>query len=258
MTTGGSNLGRAVLELGTDNTGLQKGLDKAQKSAGERMKKIGKIMSVAVTGPILGIGAAVFHASEEIDEAMATIRTGTGATGSALMGLRGDFEAVFGAVPATAQEVASVLSVLHTEFGLVGEELQEAAIAALELTDALNIGDPAGLVTKIANAMDIFNIEGTEFSKVLDAMFVATQQMNVPIGTLASVLEEFGPVLRNLNFTFPETIAYLTLLESNGISVSRVMPGLNAYMRRLAAEGVTDMKGALFDLITNLIGAEDG
>ena len=244
-------IGRAVYEVDSDDTGLDKGFDSIQKKSEARMKRIGKVMTVAVTGPILGIGAAVFSATEEIDEAMATIRTGTGATGNALQGLRGDFEAVFGSVPATAQEVATTIADLNTAFGLTGPELQNAAIHALEFSDALGT-EVEPVVNKTANVMEVFNREGDEFASILDKMLVVSQITRVPIGQLLNSLERYGPVMKNAGFSLEETIALFGNLHASGLQVSRVIPGINAFMRRMAAEGVTDLKGALIDVIDEI------
>ena len=98
MTT----FGQAVMRLVADASGLDKGLAEAQTVSHRRVQAMGKRLAVSVTPAILGIGTAVLAATNTIDEAMATIRTGTGATGQALETLEADFRAVFRRVPVDA------------------------------------------------------------------------------------------------------------------------------------------------------------
>ena len=180
-------LGSATYELKADDRQLMRGIDKAGEESTKRIQNIGKKMTIAVTGPILGIGAAVFAASESIDRAMATIVRGTGAAGLELQYLRRDFEAVFGEVPGkSAQEVAEVIAGLNTMLGLTGEELQTAAINALELD--LN-------VREVAQAMAIFGVDADEAAGFMDKLFLASQETGIPVGDLLEQLQEYGPVL---------------------------------------------------------------
>ena len=239
MTTGGGPLGRAVLELETDASGVDRGLDRTERNATQRLRTIGKRMSLAVTGPILGIGAAVFKATETIDEAMATIQTGTGATGEALEQLEDDFKAVFGSVPADAQTVASAIADLNTTLGLTGEPLQEAARTALELADAMGT-DTATLINNTARSMQVFGKESEQVAPIMDKLFVASQDTGIGIDALTSNLQAYGPVLKNAGFSMDESIALFGQLHESGVDASRVFPGINAFLRKAADEAFPD------------------
>ncbi len=239
MTTGGGILGRAVLELETDASGVDRGLNRTERNATQRLRGIGKRMSLAVTGPILGIGAAVFKATETIDEAMATIQTGTGATGEALEQLEDDFKAVFGSVPADAQTVASAIADLNTTLGLTGEPLQEAARTALELADAMGT-DTATLINNTARSMQVFGEESEQVAPIMDKLFVASQDTGIGIDALTSNLQAYGPVLKNAGFSMDESIALFGQLHESGVDASRVFPGINAFLRKAADEAFPD------------------
>ena len=240
------NLGEAVLSLIVNAKGMTKGLADAEKKAVKRTKEIGKKMTVAVTGPILAIGAAVLKSVDTMDKAMATIRTGTGATGEALKGLQTDFEAVFKAAPVDAQAAAAAVADFNTELGLTGEPLQQAARAAVEL------GADVGLVGR---AMKLFNVDGEQATATMDKIFVTSQATGRGFNDLTRDTQTYGPVLKNLGFSLDETIAFMGSMHSSGVDISRVMPGINAATRRWAEDGVTDLKGALFDTVEQIKGA---
>ena len=245
--TFGAIVGRAVYELALDDRGLNKGLDRTERSSGERMKRIGKTMSVAVTAPILGIAAAVWKATEDIDSAFATIRSGTGETGEVLKGLEDDFKSLHGSVRASSQEIAAAVAIVNTRLGLTGEALQKVARAALESGADLDV---------FIKGMAVFDVRAEDVAAKLDGMFVATQAAGISFNTLGAQVQTFGPVMKNAGFTIDETVAFFANLEKSGVDLTRVMPGLNAHIRRLAEGGVTDLKGALLGTVREMEAAK--
>ena len=242
----GSNIGSAVLKLSTDASGLDKGFDKVERTSLQRTRDIGKKMTLLVTGPILGIGAAVFKASEEIAEALATIQTGTGATGETLAGLEADFKAVFGSVPADAQTVASAIADLNTTLGLTGEPLREAAIAAIEMADAMGV-DASDAIDKTARAMKAFGEEARDPVDVMDRMFVVAQNTNIPIDQLTQTLSRYGQNLAAAGFSMDESIALLGRFHEEGVTARTALSGLSTALDKLANEAQPDFTEAIED-----------
>ena len=247
MTTRSGSLGTASLKLAADGSQLAKDLNTAEKSTTQKLAGVGSKMTKTITPAIAGIAAAVFAATEEMDKAFGIIQTGTGASGPALEGLKADFQAVNGTVRATGEEIATVMADLNTRLGLTGETLQEASRAAIESKADVN---------EVAQAMRIFGVDGEHAAEVMDSLFVASQKTGVPIGQLTSELQTFGPVLNNLGFSLDETTAFLANLNEAGVDTTRIMPGLNAFMRNAADEGVTDLRGALMDVVSSMQSAE--
>ena len=243
-----TSLGRAVLSLVVDRAGLEKGLDAAERTSAQKVQAIGKRLSLSLTPAILSIGTAVLKATDTIQEAMATIRTGTGATGEALEGLQADFTAVFRQTSQDAQTTGAAIADLNTTLGLTGEPLREAALAALQLADATG-ADTAALINNTARAMQVFGEDSADVVPIMDRLFVVSQNTGLGIDALTGQLQTYGPVLRNAGFETKEAAAFLGNLHAAGVDASRVFPGLNAYFRKTAAEGVTDLKGALLDVV---------
>ena len=251
MTTGGgSNLGEATLRLSADAKGLNKDLAQVEKSTAQRLGNVGKTLTKTLTPAALGIGAAVFTASEQINEAFATIRTGTGATGETLEGLQEDFKAVYGSVPADSQTVAAAIAEVNTRLGLSGEALQEVTKTALELADATG-GDATDAIKKTVQAMKVFDREGEDAAETMDKFFVVAQDTGITVDELTSQMQTFGPVLRNAGFSMDEATAIFGQLNAEGVDASRVFPGLNAFFRRTAEAG-GDMRQS-FEEVTSRI-----
>ena len=95
--------------------------------------------------------------------------------------------------------------------------------------------------------MTTFRRDLSETPELLDFLGTAAQRSRVPIGTLIADLQTYGPVAKNAGLTTEETAAFFGSLNAAGVSVSRVMPGINSAMRKAAAEGVTDLRKHLGD-----------
>ena len=215
---------------------------------GGQLSRVAKLASVALGGGLLAGGAAALKFGGDFNQAFDTIRTGTGAAGEALQALERDFRAVARGVPDGMQAVATAIADVNTLTGATGASLQEMAASALNAARAL--GEDAGSVIESASrAMNVFGVAAADGSDALEALFVASQATGVGMGQLASLTQTYGPVLKNLGLGLNESVALFGSLQKAGIDVSRVMPGINAAMRRLAGEGVSDLRGALFEQI---------
>ena len=254
MTTARS-LGDATLGLRADASQLEGDLDQAATSTEKKVQGIGKALTAALTGPILGIGAAVFASTEQVNEAFATIQAGTGASGEALAGLEADFREVFSTVPAQSQQVASAIADLNTHLGLSGPALQEAARAALELADATG-ADSAAFIDGLGRAMRTFGEDAADTVTIMDRFLVISQNTGVGVDALAGQVRGFGPVLANLGLSLTEGAAFFGQMHSAGVDVAAVMPAINARMRNLATEGVEDLRGSMSGTIEQIRTAE--
>ena len=255
MTTGTGNLGEASLSLVADSKQLKKDLKKVRKDTVKELAGIGKALTKTLTPAIGALAAGVFAATESIDEGLATIRTGTGATGEAMEGLRDDFEAVLGTVPADVQTVAGAIADLNTTLGLTGKELQDAARNAIEMADAMGI-NASEAIDKTARAMKAFGEEGRDPVDVMNRMFVVAQKTNIPIDSLTQTLSRYGQNLAAAGFEMDQAIALLGAMHENGLPARTTMSGLSTALDRMANEGITDMNQGLRDLIQGLIDAE--
>ena len=97
---------------------------KKMQTVGDGMSKAGTAMTVGITAPILAAGKGLLDHGNKFDDAVDTIRIGTGATGDALAGLENDFDTVIQNVPADMGTAASAIADLNTRLGLTGEPLQ--------------------------------------------------------------------------------------------------------------------------------------
>jgi TP901 family phage tail tape measure protein len=224
--------------------------EKSVKGMGDKFRTAMSGVAKAAGAITLAAGAAA-KLGEEYQDATNAIRSGTGASGKQLKGLTKSFENIAKEVPQDLGQVAKALADVNTEMGLEGKALEETTKSFLNLSRAM--GEDVGpVITNVADAMAIFNVPVADTEKMLDKLTVASQASGVSVTAMAANIETFGPILKNAGFSIDETTALFAGLESEGISVSRVMPALNAAVRNLAAEGVTDLKGSLMGSIEQI------
>ena len=231
--------GKVVIDAKFNKDQAQKDAKSFQKSIeriGKKAQSVGKNLTKYVSAPLAALGTAAFAAANEMDKAYKDIQTGTGATGEALNGLKNDFRTVFEGVPNSANEVAGALTNLNTLTGATDSTLQNLTTSVLDASRSLG-EDGVANSQLFGQAMQQWQRPAEEGPAILDSLFVATQDYGVGLGQITSHLTEYGSVLKNAGFTMEESADLFGRLEASGLSVSRVMPGLNMAFRNWAAEG---------------------
>lgn len=241
-------LAEVLVRLGVDITEVGKNLDKVEKrfadltKAGEQLNKVGRTMTKYVTLPLAGLGATAFMAATSVENAMNTIREGTGATGKALVSLGEDFRAVFRRVPQNAQETASAIADLNTRLGLTGEPLRQLALQMLELTD-LTRAQVGPVIATTTRLFGDWGIATEDQAGALDLLWKVSQHTGVQVQRLSDTLVQFGAPLRMMGFSIEESAALVGKWEKEGVNMELVLGSLRIAMGHFAREGVPTRKG---------------
>lgn len=238
----------------------------AMRSFGSVALRVGKIAAGAFTG----VAVAAVKAATTIDGAQRKLQVGTGATGAALRRLEGDFRVVFAGVPDAAGNVADAMANLQTLFGVTGKALQGLTEDVLDVS-RLTGTDASNNAKLFGRAMKGWQKPAKDGRIVLDKLFKTTQTSGIGFSELLGTINEYSVVLRNAGLTMDQSIDLFGRLSSVGISVSRIMPGLNAAFRRWAGENknikvelgktISEIKNAVtslkaIDIATKAFGAE--
>ena len=228
--------------------------EKSVKGMGAKFQTAMKGVAVAAGGLTLAAGAAA-KLGQEYQEATNTIAAGTGATGEQLEGLTQSFRDVWATVPQDSATVSSAIADVNTELGLEGEELEAVTKSFLDASRVMG-EDVNPLIKAVTDSLIAFGEDtgGAEIS--LDRLMVASQAVGVPMTKLADTVIKFGPQLNAMGLNVDEATALVANMEAAGLSASKMMPGLNTAIKKLADEGVEDIRGGLMDMINNIENAE--
>ena len=207
---------------------------------GSAMTNLGAVGAAAFAGLAVSFGKAAI----DLDDVQRDVQKATGATGAALDNQLDQFRQVARDVPQSLDQVGASFGSLRTLVKGSDEAVGALTRRSLDFARVAG-GDPATVADALGKSMRAFGLDTDAGSAALDVFTKVGQDFGVEGGKLLTDLNTFGPVLKNLGLDIEDSAVLLGQFNSAGISASRIMPGLNGAMRRLAKEGVTDLRGAL-------------
>ena len=222
-------------------------------ATGKSMEGLGKTMTKGVTAPIVAIGALSTKAWKEVDEALDTIATKTGATGKDMEAFEGTFKNLANKVPADLQEIGDAVGEVNTQFGLTGKALEDASENIIKFAK-INGQDISQASIQAKQAMSALGVEGKDLDKVLDAVTKTAQDTGQGTDKLFDALVRGAPQLKSLKLDFAQATALMGNLEKSGIDTGKTM----SYMSKAQVAFAKDGKGlseGLKDLQKQLDGA---
>jgi hypothetical protein len=227
--------------------GVTRSFKRAEKGGEQFRRRISGIGAVAGGAALAGLGilgAGALKLAGEFDDAYDTIRVGTGKTGKSLAGLKKDFRGVVKDIPADFKDASVAVAELNRRTGQTGKPLQALAKRMLELT-RLTGGDLSTNIQVTTRLFGDWGIKTADQSKTLDKLFRASQATGVGIDQLATSVVKFGAPLRQLGFSFDQSISLLAKFEKEGVNSSLVMSGMKIALGKLAKAGKDPQKGFL-------------
>jgi TP901 family phage tail tape measure protein len=200
---------------------------------GKKMQVVGAKLTKKVTLPILAIGAATVAAANTMDKGLATIRVGTGATGTALDGLNATFVKVARTSPSSIDDVATAVADLNTRMGLTGKPLEQMTRKMTDLSRITGT-DVRTNVQNISRLFGDWSVKTGNQSNTMDRLFRVSQSTGIGIDQLSEYMVQFGSPLRQLGFGFDQSAAMFAKFEKEGVNIQTLMPGLKMSLKNLS------------------------
>lgn len=222
---------------------------------GKKTTEIGKDMTAKVTAPIVGAAAASMVAWKEVDGALDTIVTKTGATGEAMEGLEKSFRNVTKTLPAEIQAVGEAIGEVNTQFGFTGEKLEEATTLLLKFAQ-INGQDVTTATINSKGAIEAFGLSADNLNEVLDAVTRTAQNTGVSTDKLFDSVIKGAPQLKALGLDFAQATDLMGSFEQKGIDSSKALSYLSRAQVQFAKEGKT-LEDGLTELVTKLQNTAD-
>lgn len=210
-----------------------------QGGIASKLGPIGKGAGLALgAGVAAGIGGAIAlkNIGDQFDDALDTIRVGTGATGEQLEALGANFKTVLTEVPADSESAALAIADLNTRLGATGPELE--ALAAQQLELARITGTDLGTnIEKTTRLLGDWGVGMDGAGEALDTVFRASQATGPPVARLSDLLVQYGAPLRQFGFGMEESAVLLGKFEKEGVNTELVMGSLRVALGKIAREG---------------------
>ena len=210
--------------------------EKTRKSLskfGRNMKSIGSQMTLGLTAPILGAGAAIIKTSSDFQAGMNKVQALTGATGKSLNDLRKMARNLGRETKFSATESADAMSFL-AQAGFKTNEILSATPGILNLAAASNT-DLARSADIASNIMGAFNLNASESGRVADVLAKTTASSNTNMEQLAEAMKDAGPVAFKFGASIEQTSALIGRLGDSGIQGSKAGTTLKNMFLKLAA-----------------------
>lgn len=243
-----AELKKQVAGLKDNRTAWEKTADSMDKAGdklqnfGDKAKTVGTGLSVGLTAPILAVGAAGVAAFNEVDEALDTIITKTGATGESAEGLATSFEVVAKRVPNELLSVGEAIGEVNTQFGFLGKELEDNSQLMLQFAD-INGTDVTSSSIAAKQAIQAYGMANKDLGKVLDAVTKTAQDTGQSVDYLFDKAVEGAPQIKALGLTFAQGTALIGSFEKSGVDSAGALSSLSKASIVYAKDGKTMEQG---------------
>lgn len=201
-----------------------------------------KVAGAAGAAAVLTIGAAALKIGGDFDSAYDKIRTGTGATGDALVALQGDFKAVFGSIPTDMGTASTAVADLNTRLGLTGKPLQDLSKQIIELS-RLTETDLGTNIETVTRTFGDWGIATDKQSEALDFLFKTSQATGPSVDRIGQLVVQYGAPLRQFGYSFEEAAVMMGKFEKEGVNTELVMGSLRMAIGKFAKEGIPLREG---------------
>lgn len=255
----GENKLRTALEKTNDALKEQgdvsvKTAEKLQKieEAGEKVKGVGEKMSVGLTAPIVAAGAAGLAAFSEVDEALDTIITKTGATGEQADRLSESFENVGANTHLELQTVGEAIGEVNTQFGFMDKKLEDSTNYLLQYAE-INETDVSQSAISARQAIEAYGLSYDDLNSVLDVTTKTAQNTGQSVDDLMQKAIDGAPQIKQLGLSFGEGITLMGQFEQAGVDSGAALSSLSKATVAYSKDGksLSQGLGELQDKIKN-------
>ena len=241
----------ALKEQGDVSIDTAKKLQKIEE-AGEKVAGVGKKMTIGVTAPIMAVGAAGLVAFSEVDEALDTIITKTGATGDVADSLATSFENVGSNTHLELQTVGEAMGEVNTQFGFMDKKLEDSTNYILQFAE-INGTDVSQSAIYARQAIEAYDLSYDDLNKVLDVTTKTSQNTGQAVDSLFDSAIKGAPQIKQLGLSFGEGVTLMGQFEQAGIDGNAALSSLSKATVTYAKDGksLSEGLGELQDKIMN-------
>lgn len=208
------------------------------KSLGDKVTRVGTALSTHVTAPLAALGTATMAAWKQVDSALDTVRSKTGATGEAMEELEAIVKDIATTIPASFDEAGIAVGEVNTRFGVTGDKLKELSTQFIKFAQ-INGVDLNDSIDSVQKSMDAFGLSADQAGEFLDYLNKVGQDTGVNVGSLTKTLTTNATALRSMGMGAADAIKLLGDLEKSGVDASLVMQGFSKVQKEALDSGVS-------------------
>lgn len=244
----------ALKEQGDVSIDTAKKLQKIEE-AGEKVSDVGKKMSIGVTAPIVAAGAAGLAAFSEVDEALDTIITKTGATGDVADRLSTSFENVGSNTHLELQTVGEAIGEVNTQFGFMDKKLEDSTDYLLKYAD-INNTDVSQAAIYARQSIEAYELSYDDLNDVLDVTTKTSQNTGQSVDDLMKKAIDGAPQIKQLGLSFDEGVTLIGKFEQAGVDSSTMLSKMSKASVVYAKDNLS-LQDGLKGTIDSILNAKD-
>ena len=233
-------VGRVVMEgaaevnqqLKNMDTGAQK-MGKSFERAGQIMSKTGRTLSLRVTAPIVGLGAAIVKTGADYESQMARVQAISGATGDEFIILSEKVREMGRTTSFSATQAAEGMEYLAMA-GWETTEMVEGLEPILRMAEATQM-DLARASDIVSDMMSAFGMEAHQAGEITDVLAKTASTANTDVGMLGETMKYAAPLANSLGWNIQDVAGAAGLLADNGIKAGQAGTTLNMVMQDLTS-----------------------
>lgn len=219
------NAGGVYSELVLNGSKYFDTLDKADKRMqsfesklrgyGDKMQSIGKDMTLKLTTPIVGVGAAATKLGMDFGYAMSEVGAISGATGEDLAILEDKARQMGATTKFSASDAADGLKYMSMA-GWGTADMLDGLDGVLALAAAS--GEDLGMVSDIVtDSMTAFGLEAKQAGHFADVLAKASSSSNTNVGLMGETFKYVAPLAGSLGYSVEDTALAVGLMANAGI-----------------------------------------
>jgi len=242
ITTDASDLKRGLSDAEKATEKTSKSIQKSLGDIGSKMSSVGKQMSMKLTAPIVGVGAAAFKMSGDFDQAFRKVNVMLGASAEEAINYKERILEISSATGKSATEVADAFYQIVSA-GYRGAD----SLDILETAMRGAVGGAAETertTAALTKAMNIFQLEGVEgSSKAMDVFFGIVDTGLLSFEQMAKSFPRAASNAAGLGISIEETGAALGTLSKVLGSTEQAATAVDATLRMLISpsEAMNDL-----------------
>lgn len=228
-------------------------------SVGDKLNAVGESLTKGVTAPIAALGTASIAAFNEVDGAMDTLITKTGATGDALKGMEDIVNNIATTIPTSFNTAANAVGEVNTRFGLTGSALEELSKQFVEFAE-INNTDVSSSIDSVQKALSAYGLSADEAGALLDRLNKVGQDTGISVEKVASGLVSNATAFQEMGLSIDEAATFMGQLEKSGANTESVLGGLTKALKNATEEGkpLDQALSELQNTVENGTGSMDG
>jgi TP901 family phage tail tape measure protein len=204
---------------------------------GDKMKKVGVTLSVAVTAPITAIGAVAANEFASVEKGLREINSLFGLTGK-------EAEKNFGMLSKVAEDASKELGILQSDVVPAMYNAISAGVPSENIFDFIRVAGKAAIggVTDLNTAVDgltsiinAFGLEMSDAGAVADSMFAAVQGGKTTFEELSNSIFNIAPAAAAANVSMQEVNAAIAALTAGGTPTTVATTQIRAALTGLQA-----------------------